>query len=350
MGELFNEVHNSLMKGKELVVATVISDQGSTPRSSGSKMVVYHDGSISGTIGGGSVEGDVIRRAIKLFETGTAQIASYDLNHTGTIDDMDLVCGGKMQVLIEYVAADSDYLDIYRLICSEINMSRPFLLIGRVKCDKDTRVERAVLTQDNKWYGKLNKDPVILDKLSGMKRSFGTATLFETEMHKFIVEGIDPPDLVYIMGAGHVSVELAKLTKQVGFKTVVVDDRAEFANKKRFPDADEVHVCKSFNNVFGEFNAPPGSFIVIVTRGHRFDKEVLAQALRSRAGYIGMIGSRKKKKYVYDALVKEGFDQGSLDKVHCPIGHSIAAETPSEIAVSVVAELIQERASLKSNA
>jgi xanthine dehydrogenase accessory factor len=141
-----------------------------------------------------------------------------------------------------------------------------------------------------------------------------------------------------------VSKEIALLTKQVGFRTLVFDDRKEFANPARFPGADGIFICKGFDSVFDDYRVVPESYIIIVTRGHRFDQEILAQALKTEAGYIGMIGSRRKKESVYQALLKEGFSQSDLDQVHCPIGLSIDAETPAEIGVSVVAQLIQHRA------
>lgn len=153
-----------------------------------------------------------------------------------------------------------------------------------------------------------------------------------------------PSDTVYIMGGGHVSKELALLTKQVGFKTLVFDDREEFANKARFPDIEGVFICSDFSKVFEDFNITPGGYVVIVTRGHRFDKEVFASALKTNAEYIGMIGSRKKRQYTYQSLIAEGYQQSDLDRVYCPIGLSINAETPAEIGVSIVAQLVQHRA------
>ncbi|MHB8811092.1 MAG: XdhC family protein, partial [Desulfobulbaceae bacterium] len=180
--------------------------------------------------------------------------------------------------------------------------------------------------------------------LGGLNIRSEKTSLFETNARQYVVAPIRPPDTVYLMGAGHVAKEVAHLAKKVGFRTLVFDDRAEFANPARFPDADGVFVCKSFANVFAEYSVAPGSYIIIVTRGHRFDKEILAQALRADAGYIGMIGSRRKRESVYQALRQEGFSQRDLARVHCPIGLEIDAETPAEIGVSVIAQLIQHRA------
>jgi len=348
MSELFHEIFQSLVRGNELVLATVIGDTGSTPRTSGSDMVVYSDGTISGTIGGGIVEGDVIQSALKLFGSKGAIISSYNLNRTGKADDMDLVCGGQMKILIEYLAAHEENVEMFRLMCEEMKMSRPFFWVGKVvENGGQQKVERAVQTSDNKWSGSLSKEIGLQTILGGINIQSDKTALFKTDKQQYVVAPIMPPDTVYLMGAGHVSKEIALLAKQVGFRTLVFDDREEFANRARFPDADGVFVCKGFDSVFEEYSVSPGSYIIIVTRGHHFDKEVLAQALRTDAGYIGMIGSRRKKDSVYQALLNEGFSQSDLDQVHCPIGLSIDAETPAEIGVSVIAQLIQHRANQK---
>lgn len=348
MSELFHEIFASLAKGDELVLATVIGDSGSTPRTSGSDMIVYRDGTISGTIGGGIVEGDVIRSALQLFGTSGAVISSYNLIQTGRADDMDLVCGGKMKILIEHLSAHEENVEMFRLMCEEMKLSRPFFWVGKVVENSGQRnVERAVRTADNNWSGFLANEIELQAILGGIDTPHGKTSLFETNRRQYVVAPVMPPDTVYLMGAGHVSKEIALLTKQVGFRTLVFDDREEFANPARFPAVDGVFVCRGFDSVFEEYSVAPGSYIIIVTRGHRFDKEVLAQALRTDAAYIGMIGSSRKRESVYQALQAEGFTQHDLDRVHCPIGLSIDAETPAEIGVSVVAQLIQHRAGRK---
>ncbi len=346
MSKLFQEIYDFLANGKELAVATIISDRGSTPRTSGSMMVVYNDRRISGTIGGGIVEGDVIRSALSLFKTQGALISSYDFNQTGRMDDMDLVCGGQMQVLVEHVSASKENLELFGKMCEEIKMARTFLWVGKVTENGNRlQVERAVQTADNRWLGPLQEESHLQKKLNGFNIRHDKTALFEIDKDRYIVAPILPPDTVYLIGGGHVAKEISLLTRQVGFRTLVFDDREEFANTERFSDVDGVFVCKGYAGVFDGFSVTPGSCIIIVTRAHRFDKEVLAQALKTEAGYIGMIGSRKKRKNVYQALLNEGLAQSALDQVHCPIGLSIDAETPAEIGVSVVAELIQYRAS-----
>jgi xanthine dehydrogenase accessory factor len=151
--------------------------------------------------------------------------------------------------------------------------------------------------------------------------------------------------VLYVFGAGHVSRHIVPLAVTVDFKVVVIDDREEFADVCHFPDAKEVRQCL-FEGVMESLAVDESSFLVIVTRGHMHDKNVLAQALRSKAGYIGMIGSDRKRKIIYEKLLEEGFTEEDLSRVHSPIGIDIGAETPEEIAISIVGELIKVRAGM----
>jgi xanthine dehydrogenase accessory factor len=157
-----------------------------------------------------------------------------------------------------------------------------------------------------------------------------------------LLEPIASEPTVHIFGGGHISQEVAPLAKRVGFKVVILDDREIFSNRERFPEADEVLVSE-FERCFDLLNIDDSSYIVIVTRGHLYDGVVLEQAVKSNARYIGMIGSKKKIWTLYQNLMKKGVPKEALDGVYAPIGLDINSETPEEIAVSIVAQLIKVR-------
>lgn len=146
--------------------------------------------------------------------------------------------------------------------------------------------------------------------------------------------------VLIIIGAGHVALPLYKIAKIVGFEVIVLDDREEFANPERFPEADRV-VAGNLEVSLEGLSVTPSTCIVIVTRGHQYDELALRKVIGSDAGYVGMIGSRKKVAAVLDRLRQDGFPEGLINRVHAPIGLSIGAETPEEIAVSIMAEIIQ---------
>ena len=159
---------------------------------------------------------------------------------------------------------------------------------------------------------------------------------------KVFIDILQPKEEVLIFGAGHIAVCLSKLAKTVGFKVTIIDDREEFVNQDRFPEADKI-IAEETEKALTHLKITPSTYIIIVTRGHLKDEEVLGSVIRSGATYIGMIGSRKKNATVFQRLTKKGISQEELDKIHTPIGIDINAQTPEEIAVSIMAEIIQVR-------
>ena len=164
---------------------------------------------------------------------------------------------------------------------------------------------------------------------------------------KVYIEPIIPTSTLYIFGGGHISFFLSRISKILGFQVVVIDDRNEYANPERFPEADRT-IGDDYSRVFSQITVNKFSYIVIVTRGHAHDQIVLEWAITTDAKYIGMIGSRNKIKKVYNNLMAKGVLEAKLKQVHAPIGLDIKAETPEEIAVSIMAEIIQVRNSEKS--
>ena len=156
------------------------------------------------------------------------------------------------------------------------------------------------------------------------------------------VEPVLPPALLYIFGAGHVSVNLYKVARGAGFEVIVIDDRDTYASRDRFPDAKEV-IAQDFEQAMAGLAPNQSSYIVIVTRGHRDDMRVLRWAVSTPAKYIAMIGSKRKTISVVHELEKEGFPRGDFEKIFAPMGLEIGAESPEEIAISVVAEMIAVR-------
>jgi xanthine dehydrogenase accessory factor len=158
------------------------------------------------------------------------------------------------------------------------------------------------------------------------------------------IEPILTPSTLYIFGGGHIALALTKMGKLCGFKIAVIDDRAEFASAERFPEAGVI-LAEDFTKSFARLKIDKSSYIVIVTHGHRHDEVVLEQAVGTPAKYIGMIGSKTKNETIFSHLRDRGISKEQLDRVHAPIGLEIGAQTPEEIAVSILAELIKVRRS-----
>lgn len=166
-------------------------------------------------------------------------------------------------------------------------------------------------------------------------------------LDEYIIEPSQTRDTIYIFGAGHVGLQLAKMAHLTEFRTVVVDDRSEFANRERFKNAHSVIVAEDFAKVVDTLNIDANAYIVITTRGHLHDQTVLEAVIKTCAPYIGMIGSRRKRDQIYTNLRNKGISKTSLEQIYSPVGLNINAETPAEIAVSIIGEIIQVRARKK---
>jgi len=240
--------------GEPAALVTVIATEGSTPQRAGAKMLVYADGRIVGTIGGGCLEAEMTWRAREAIESRKVQLASYDLTPDQAGED-GLVCGGRMQVFIEPI------------------------------------------------------------------ESTPTLCLF---------------------GAGHVAQPLARMARAAGFRVEVADDRLKFANRERFPEADLV-VVDDFPSAAEKMTLGRNSYAIVVTRGHKGDADALAAAVGKGLRFVGLLGSKPKVVHIFSALMERGIPREELARIHAPLGLEIGAQTPEEIAVSILAEMIAVR-------
>jgi len=202
-------------------------------------------------------------------------------------------------------------------------------------------VTEARVIKEAKEALKEGKGRLLDYSLTKEEAALGEGAICGGEMKVFI-DILLPPEEILIFGAGHISIYVAKLAKMVGFKVTVIDDRKEFAHPDRFPEADEILV-EDIEKALTNFKITPSTYIIIVTRGHLKDEEVLASVIKSPAAYLGMIGSRNKNAVIFEHLEEQGITTEELKRVHAPIGIDIGAQTPAEIAVSIIAEIIQVR-------
>ena len=251
--EVLTAAAEALKRGEPAALVTVVRSQGSTPQRAGAKMLVFADGRIVGTIGGGCYENEAIGKARLAIADGKPSLLHFELNDDFAQEN-GLICGGRMDVHV---------------------------------------------------------DPLL------------------------------PDPHLYVIGAGHVGHELAKMAGAAGFRLHVIDDREKFANPERFPDADVV--VSPIPDWLHAADLAPSSFVVVVTRGHTHDLDAMRALAARDLRYLGLIGSRAKVARIYEHLLAEGLPAECLDRIHAPIGFEIGAVTPGEIAVSILAELIAVR-------
>lgn len=343
---LFVAIDRLLAAGESLVLARIVRQLGSAPRSVGTGMAVRPDGSLVGTIGGGRLEYEVLQRAAEVRANGRTALMRFQLTGKDAAES-EMLCGGVVEVFLEPLdAADPRLRDVYRKAAAAAEGGRRAVLATVVAAGSPS-VARALLRPDGTLAaGELPPEaagacaPAIV---LGVRRG----TLLEPHADGsgpiVYLEPVAGEPVLYLFGAGHVSISVAALAHRVGFRVWVIDDRPEFANRERFPDAERIRVT-AIDQAFREIDVTPNAYIVIVTRGHVHDHQALGEALKTQPAYIGMIGSRRKRDIIFRALREAGVPDELLDRVHSPIGIDIGAETPEEIAVSIVAELIAVRA------
>ncbi|MCF8063339.1 MAG: XdhC family protein [Deltaproteobacteria bacterium] len=353
MHTLYPIIVDAVHQDRTVVLATLIKRTGSTPRDAGTRFVVFEDGTSRGTIGGGLLEAHVIEEAQRVMKIGKP--VRFEFRLTGTdVADSDMLCGGEGEVFLEPVSPrNPEQVRIFERVLKVLDRGGSGLVVSSVDPDRwsGAGTPKAFVDAEGEVTGSLlgvEEMPatlveIILDRLG---REQAHTAVLEDETRgplEVLVEPVVSTPVLYLFGGGHVAGEIVPIAARVGFEVVVIDDRPEFADPARFPEAREVKRAP-FEGLLEQLPVDSSSYLVIVTRGHIHDKTVLEQALRSEARYVGMIGSSRKIRIIYDRLQEEGFEREQMDRVHAPIGLDIGAETPEEIAVSIVAELILVRA------
>ena len=341
MREIVDEVLSELRTGRPFALVRLVAERGSTPREAGAEMLVRADGSIAGTIGGGLLEANMMGRAVEVIATGRSELTSMRLRGADLDSPDEMVCGGDADVLVTSVApGDGELVQVCTALREAAAAKRRAWLFTLLRPDEGT-VEFCLLDEDDAIAGAQTCAPADLRRAVGKIAVHGTTSL--PDGRSVLVEALDPPVTAIICGAGHVGCAVAPVAARAGWRVVVLDDREEFADPARFPGA-QVVLLRSFDDALSRVTIDEHTYIVIVTRGHTHDMTVLEQALRTPARYVGLMASRTKRKRIADGLRAAGLDDAALDRVHSPIGLSIGAETPAELAVSIVAEMIQVRA------
>lgn len=350
MKTITQHITAALEKGKKFAVATILANHGSTPGTPGNKMLVFEDLTIEGTIGGGLVESLVIDESVRLIRRQACRIKEFTLDHDMK-DGLDMICGGALNVLIEtFDSPLAEYEIIFKRIEELERKGEKGFLVSRISgiSRSEFSLSKCAATPDGKVTGTNMLPPALLKKILENRFQGSAPVLHNENLEEYIIETIQPKECIFIFGAGHVGLQLAKAAHIADFNTVVIDDRKEFANQERFPNALKVIAVDHFSHAFARlrdegFEIDRNSYIVILTRGHLHDQIVLDAALQTAPAYTGMIGSRTKRDKIYRNLLKKGVSQDLLDSVYSPIGLDIKARTPGEIAVSIMGEIIEKR-------
>ncbi len=288
---------------------------GHTPQVVGARMLVRADGAIEGTVGGGRFEHEVTARARHAAGGGDSELLTLELGA-----ELGMCCGGIMEVLITPLSTDAQWL---------------FDVVRRLEGGRQTWLHTSL---DEATLGQRTLGGPV-EALPG-KRRFKHAGVIETPDSRTLVEQLAPAARMVLFGAGHVAGPTARIAGMLGWRVVVVDDRADWNNADRFPDVAE-RVLDPYEDYLAGFDARATDALLIVTRGHDFDQQILEAVIGADVAYLGMIGSKSKVHKSLQKLRAKDVPQARIDRLHAPIGLDIGSLTPEEIAVAIVAEIVQ---------
>jgi xanthine dehydrogenase accessory factor len=339
MRHLLQTALDVVQRGERVALATIVYQQGSAPRGAGSQLVANATGLLAGTTGGGLAEGMTIKACASAVQQGKPCVLEFAMDGTLAAQS-EMICGGVVRVLVEVFAPD----DALVLAAALRALDTEGCLIVRPyqPQQEGAGCGWTLLFADGHSLGAA-LPPEVCHTLVKAGCALREASVLEAAGQAYFVDICRPAPRMIIAGGGHVSRPTAQIAALAGFTVHVLDDRAEFAAAERFPWAAATKHIPEFTQCFTSYGVREQDFLVIVTRGHLFDESVLAQALQTPAGYIGMIGSKRKREQIYAHLQEQGVSQAALARVTSPIGLAIKAETPEEIAVSIVAQCIAHK-------
>lgn len=347
MRELLDQLLTALHAGRPVACCRLVETRGSTPQKAGAAMLVFADGSQAGTLGGGCVEAEVKRRALGILQSGTAEVVRFQLDDDYGWDD-GLICGGRMQVLIDPIATPAErryFAELHSLVASGAGATEAIVFDPEASglassasylFDREGQLVAQVRTGDAETSASVSPGAIeqgLQPLLQRPKPSARQGVAYLPLLSRCAL---------VIVGGGHVGQAVGALAAALDFDTTVVDDREEYVTAERFPEA-VARVSGRMGDVLPSLTITADTYCLIVTRGHNHDEEALFHLVNRGARYVGMIGSKRKIKLIFDDLQAAGVSRELLAQVYAPVGLDIGSQTVMEIAVSIAAELVAHR-------
>lgn len=341
MKEIFEHIDRWQREGEEIALATLVRMAGSAPRLPGARMAMTRSGKVAGSVSGGCVEGDVLAHARLVLDQRTPTLVNY-----GVADEVGLrvglSCGGSIDVLIEPFVADR----VWSALREAVEVGRA-AGVAIALAPSDILGKKMVVMPEGPPVGSILPeldDSVALE--AGRMLGCGSTRLLRIPCRgdhvEVFLESLALRPRLFIVGATDTAVWLCALAKHVGFDVTVVDARATFATRERFPGADRIAAAWP-QEVLAEAELDESAYVVTLTHDPKFDIPALSHGLRSRARYIGALGSRSTHERRRRRLREEGFADADIDRIHAPIGLDIGGRTPAEMALSILAEIVAAR-------
>jgi xanthine dehydrogenase accessory factor len=348
MRDVLATIQNWRAEGKDVALATVVKIEGSAPRREGARLAVSDAGEMSGSVSGGCVENDVIHHAQKVLASGTPRLLNYAISDD-MIWDVGLACGGAVHVWIERLADTTNPQPTPQSqlqIALERALVEEHTIVQAISLDGPTPGEKLLVWPSGETTGSLGSEAldrqVVADALALMARPRAELRAYAKPAAQVFVEVFSPPPHLVILGGVHIAIPLTTIAKTLGYQVTIADPRTQFANRDRFPYADHI-IPKWPRKAVEELEITSSTYCVVLTHDPKIDEPALKSLLGKGAGYIGAIGSRKTHTERFERMARLGIDAGQLAEVYAPIGLDLGAETPEEIALAILAEIVAVR-------
>ncbi len=336
MKELVTNIHDWVEDEKVFALATVIQTWGSSPRPTGSAMMVSNDLEMAGSVSGGCVEGAVLKEAQSVIEQGISKRLKYGITNEEAWA-VGLTCGGKVQVFLErFMAFDEEGKKIWTALYECVQNNRACILLRKIT---EGKAELGLVYPDGKVIGILKDEALVKEALKANKER--KSQTFEYEEETYFAQVFARKSQLLLIGAGHITADLIRLAKLYDFATVLIDPRQIFAENTQFAIQPDQVLVNYPSEVLEQFELDNYTYAVVLSHDPKIDDDALKVLLRSKVGYIGALGSRKTHAKRVERLQEEGFSAEEIGRIHAPIGLHIGAKKPSEIALSIMAELIK---------
>lgn len=311
--KIWAKAHEYLTQNHDVILIAIVKTDGSAPGKTGFKMMVSDSGEFVGTIGGGNTEFMMVEKAKKMLKKGdkTAFVRHFEHRENAGEKSSGMICSGSNTIAV--ITLDPDQKDIVAKISEHTSSNTPF---------------RLYITSNGlelKDYDKTLPDFHFTESAHGQWR-------YE--------ENMNPRNILYIIGGGHVGLALSRISSILGFHTVVMDNRNNLDSMQKNLFAHE-RIVIDYDQIDKHTEEGDHSYVVIMTAGHEADKQVLEKLVGKRFKYLGMLASKKKKQEIFQRLVVAGVEKRQLERVYSPLGLPINSITPEEIAISIIAEIIK---------
>ncbi len=337
MRDIIDTLQDWLRNGEPFAIATVVATWGSSPRKVGSNMAVRADGAMVGSVSGGCVEGAVVEQALNVIDGESPQLLDFGVSDD-TAWEVGLACGGSIEIFVQKM-----YENLLSQTTARIEQNETIGLLSCIEDPQDDLGKQALVDASG---NAIAGDPAVVDqvKIDQLQRMLssnesGRLDSSQSTNKAFFLQVISPPRKLVIIGGVHISIALAEMAKTLGFETIVVDPRQLFGSEERFPAVDRL--IRSWpQDAYERINLDSATALAVLTHDPKIDDPAIIGALRSPVFYIGVLGSRRTHAKRVERLRQAGIDEDQLARLHAPIGLNIGAQSPEEIALSIMAEIV----------